>query len=188
MLQSLYILPIVLIVWKAQGPHGSLALSVAPALVAVAAQLAAALAFLAAASEEAGDFVAAAPVAPGEILRRKLEAVATPVALFLALPLIGVTVVNPRVGFVTFCYACVAATSTASLNFWKPLENRRGDLIKTHAQNKLVGMVEHALSLCWAVSALLAAFGRWTALAPALVALVLLALNAPRRKSAPVPV
>ena len=181
LLQSLYTLPVAVVIWKSLGPNGSLALSVAPALVAIAAQLAAALAFLAASSEDAGDFVATAPVAVKELLQRKLEAVALPVALFLALPLAGVAWADPRIGLLTLIFALAAGASTASLNFWKPLENKRGDLIKTHAQNKLVGLVEHGLSMCWAVSALLACFGRWEALAPALGALALLALNAPRR-------
>ncbi len=182
LLQSLYTLPVALVIWKSLGPDGSLALSVAPALVAIAAQLAAALAFLAASSEDAGDFVATAPVAAGEILRRKLEAVAAPVAIFLFMPLLGVAWADPRIGLVTIAFACFAAASTASLNFWKPLKNKRGDLIKTHAQNKLVGLVEHGLSLCWAIAALLAGMGHWLAVLPTLAALVLLRLNAPRRE------
>ncbi len=184
LLQSLYTLPVALVIWKSLGPHGSLAISIAPALVAIAAQLAAALAFLAASSEDAGDFVATAPVGSDEILRRKLEAIAAPVALFLALPLLAVAWADPRTGFVTLAFACAAAASTASLNFWKPLKNRRGDLIKTHAQNKLVGLVEHGLSLCWAIAALLACFGHWAALLPGLAAVALLGLNAPKREKA----
>jgi ABC-2 type transport system permease protein len=181
LLQSLYTLPVALVIWKSLGPDGSLALSVAPALVAIAAQLAAALAFLAASSEDAGDFVATAPVAARVILRHKIEAIAAPVALFLLIPMLGVVWADRRIGLVTLAFACVAAGSTASLNFWKPLKNKRGDLIKTHAQNKLVGLVEHGLSLCWAIAALLAGLGQWVAVLPVLAALVLLGLNAPRR-------
>ncbi len=182
LLQSLYTLPVALVIWKTLGSNGSLALSICPALVAIAAQLAAALAFLAASSEDAGDFVATAPVPRPEMLRRKLEAIAAPVALFLALPALGVTIANPRIGLLTCGFAVLAAASTASLNFWKPLQNRRGDLIKTHAQNKLVGLVEHGLSVCWALAAFLVCLGEWEmALAPAAGALVLLWLNAPRR-------
>ncbi|MBB4198530.1 hypothetical protein CCR94_03685 [Rhodoblastus sphagnicola] len=183
LLQSLYTLPIALVIWKALGV-GSVAVSVSPALVAVAAQLAAALAFLAASSEEAGDFVATAPVSPHELLRRKLEAVAAPVALFLALPLAALVWADAFVGVVTIAFALAAAASTAALNFWKPLQNRRGDLIKTHAQNKLVGLVEHGLSLAWAIAALLACLDRWEAVAPVGAALALLWLNAPRKARA----
>uniref|UniRef100_UPI0035B36AEA hypothetical protein n=1 Tax=Rhodoblastus sp. TaxID=1962975 RepID=UPI0035B36AEA len=165
LLQSLYTLPVALVIWKSMGPNGSIALSVAPALVAIAAQLSAALAFLAASSEDAGDFVATAPVAPGEILRRKIEAIAVPVALLLALPMAGVIFASPRIGAIALLCGAAAAASTAALNFWKPLENRRGDLIKTHAQNKLVGLVEHGLSICWALAALLLCLGSWLAAA-----------------------
>jgi ABC-2 type transport system permease protein len=180
LLQSLYTLPVALIIWKSLGPNGSVALSVAPALVAIAAQLSAALAFLAGSSEDAGDFVATAPVPPGEILRRKIEAIAVPVALLLALPLASVTFAAPRIGLVTLICAAAGAASTAILNFWKPLENRRGDLIKTHAQNKLVGLIEHGLSICWALAALLFCLGSWTGLAPVALALALLWANKPR--------
>jgi ABC-2 type transport system permease protein len=182
LLQSLYTLPIALVIWQALGREGAVAVSISPALVAIAAQLSAALAFLAASSEEAGDFVAAAPVAPGEILRRKLEAVAAPVTLFLAIPLVALAVAAPFVGFVTIGFSLAAAGATAALNFWKPLENRRGDLIKTHAQNKLVSLVEHGLSLAFAIAALLACLHRWEAILPVVAALALLWLNAPRKK------
>jgi ABC-2 type transport system permease protein len=181
LLQSLYTLPIALVIWQALGREGAVAVSVSPALVVIAAQLAAALAFLAASSEEAGDFVATAPVGANEILRRKLEAVAAPVAVFLALPLAALVWADTFVGAVTLVCGVAAAAATAALNFWKPLQNRRGDLIKTHAQNKLVSLVEHGLSLSFAIAALLACLHRWEAVLPVGAALVLLGLNAPRR-------
>ena len=165
---------------KALGGAGAVAVSISPALVAIAAQLAAALAFLAASGEEAAELVATAPVSAGEVLRRKLEAVAAPVALFLALPLAALAWADAFVGAVTLVFGVAAAGSTAALNFWKPLENRRGDLIKTHAQNKLVGLVEHGLSLCFAIGALLACLHRFEAALPAGAALALLWLNAPK--------
>ena len=184
LLQSLYTLPIALILWKTQGPNGSVALSVSPALVAISAQLAAALAFLAASSEEAAEMIATAPIASDEMLRRKLEAVAVPVAMLLALPLAGVVIVSPRIGVVTLICAAAAAASTAALNFWKPLENRRGDLIKTHAQNKIVGLVEHGLSISWAVAALIFSFGSWLGLVGVAGAAVLLWASKPRGRPA----
>jgi len=96
------------------------AVSISPVLVAIAAQLAAALAFLAASSEEAGELVATAPVSAGEVLRRKLEAVVAPVALFLALPLLALAWAGAFVGAVALVFGLAAAGSTAALNFWKP--------------------------------------------------------------------
>ena len=180
LLQSLYTLPIALVIWKALGGAGAVAVSISPALVAIAAQLAAALAFLAASGEEAGELMATAPVSAGEVLRRKLEAVAAPVALFLALPLAALAWADAFVGAVTLVFGLAAAGSTAALNFWKPLENRRGDLIKTQAQNKLVSLVEHGLSLCFAIGALLACLHRFEAALPVGTALALLWLNAPK--------
>ena len=51
---------------------------------------------------------------PGEMLRRKLEAIALPVALFLALPFAGVIASDPRIGLLTFVFAVLAAASTAA--------------------------------------------------------------------------
>ncbi|MCI4677662.1 hypothetical protein K9U39_02945 [Rhodoblastus acidophilus] len=184
LLQSLYTLPVALIIWKSLGPNGSIALSVSPALVAIGAQLSAALAFLASSSEEASEMIATAPVAPGEILRRKLEAVAAPVAILLVLPLAGVAWASPRIGLVTLLCAAAAAASTATLNFWKPLKNRRGDLIKTHAQNKIVGLVEHGLSIFWAVAALMFSLGSWLGLVPVVCAGALLLASKPRAGAA----
>ncbi len=184
LLQSLCAFPIAFSIWKSMGPHASIALAVSPALVTIGAQLSASLAFLAAASEEASEMIAAAPVAPHEILRRKLEAVAAPVVVLLALPFAGVAWASPRVGLVVLLCAAAAAVSTATLNFWKPLKNRRGDLIKTHAQNKIVSLVEHGLSICWAVAAFVLAAGSWFGLVPAFCAGALLWANKPRAASA----
>ena len=55
--------------------------------------------------------------------------------------------------------------------------------MRRHAQSKLVGLMEHLLALFWALAAMLACFGSPMALAPALCALLVLALNRPKREN-----
>lgn len=95
-LQIIYTLPIAVMIWRSQGPDGDIAMSVAPALVVIASQIAASLAWLTISSEDAPEFLASAPVTRREIERRKLEAIALPLACFLALPLVGIAFFSPK--------------------------------------------------------------------------------------------
>ncbi len=180
LLQVIYTMPVSVVLWRAQGPDGSIALSIAPALVVVAAHISASLAWLAISSEDAPEFLASAPVTRGEIERRKLEAIAGPLALLFAAPLIGMWMVMPKAAYLTLAFALCAAASTALLNLWHPVPGRRGDLMRRHSQSKLVGMIEHALSLFWATALALAAYRSLWALAPSAAALALLWANRPK--------
>ncbi|MCC2105924.1 MAG: hypothetical protein KDJ20_18805, partial [Hyphomicrobiales bacterium] len=53
-----------------------------------------------------------------------------------------------------------------------------------HSQSKLVAMMEHMLSLLWAVALALTAFGSWAAIAPVLCAIFLLWTQRPRARPA----
>ena len=71
LLQIIYTMPVSVVLWRAQGPDGSIALAVAPALVVVAAHISASLAWLTISSEDAPEFLATAPVSRGEIERAR---------------------------------------------------------------------------------------------------------------------
>ena len=179
-LQIIYTLPVSLVLWKSLGPDSSVALAVAPAIVVVAAQVAASLAWLTISSEDAPEFLITAPLAKGEVSRRKLEAVAAPVALILAIPLIGMMLLSPVAALITALFAAAAAASTILLNVWRPVPGQRGDVMRRHSQSKLVGLMEHCLALFWAVGMALAGFGSGWAALPVGLALGLLWLNRPR--------
>ena len=51
--------------------------------------------------------------------------------------------------------------------------SRRGLVLRSHSQSKLVGLMEHLVSILWAVSAAIAVSGSWAAVAPSLCLLVL---------------
>jgi len=180
MLQIIYTMPISVVLWRAMGPNGSLALATAPALVAVASNVSASLAWLAISSEDAPEFLATAPVSRREIERRKLEAIALPLIVIVALPLAFVWTAGFKAGFVTTAYVLAAATAAALLNLWHPVPGRRNDILRRHSQSKLVAMMEHMLSLLWAVALALTAFGSWTAAIPIACALFLLWTQRPK--------
>jgi ABC-2 type transport system permease protein len=180
LLQIVYTLPIAVVLWRSQGGAGSIGVSVAPAVVVIASQIAASLAWLAISSEDAPEFIATAPVTRREVERRKLEAIGLPLALFLAAPILGLAFYSIFVAALTALFCAGAAASTALLNLWHPMPGRRAQVLRRHSQSKLVAVVEHMLSLCWALAMALASLGSaWTA--PAIGAAVgLLWLNRPR--------
>ena len=185
MLQIIYTMPISVVLWRAMGPNGSLALATAPALVAVASNVSASLAWLAISSEDAPEFLATAPVTRTEVERRKLEAIALPLVVIIALPLAFVWSAGLRAGAITTVYVAAAAIAAALLNLWHPVPGRRGDILRRHSQSKLVAMIEHMLALFWAVALALTAFGSWTALLPAALAVGLLWTQKPKAALVP---
>ncbi len=182
-LQIIYTMPISVVLWRAMGPNGSVALATAPALVAVASNVAASLAWLTISSEDAPEFLVTAPVTPGEIERRKLEAVALPVAILFATPVAVIFMSSWQAGAITLFYVVAAATCAALLNLWNPVVGRRSDLLRRHSQSKLVGIIEHLLSLFWALAFALTAFGSPWALAPIAGAIGVLLTQRPRRRT-----
>ncbi|MFO1115647.1 MAG: hypothetical protein U1E28_08195 [Beijerinckiaceae bacterium] len=182
-LQIVYTTPISVVLWRAMGPDGSLALAAAPALVAVASNVSASLAWLTLSSEDAPEFLATAPVTRREIERRKLEAIALPLAVLCGSPATLIFLTSWKAGFVTLFYVAAAATSTALLNLWHPVPARRGDLFRRHSQSKLIGMIEHLLSLFWALALALTYFESWWALAAIGCALAVLLSQKPRDRN-----
>ncbi|MDF2120107.1 hypothetical protein PY365_31550 [Roseiarcaceae bacterium H3SJ34-1] len=179
LLQVIYTLPISIVVWRSLGTQSAIAVSVAPAIVVIASQIAASLAWLTISSEDAPDFLASAPVTRAEVERRKLEAIALPLALFLALPLIGLAIFSLSAALWTVLFATCAALSTALLNLWHPMPGRRTMVMRRHSQSKIVGMIEHLLSLLWAVAMVLTVLGSVFAALPILLVLTVLWFNRP---------
>jgi ABC-2 type transport system permease protein len=179
-LQIVYTMPISVVIWRAMGPGGSIAMATAPALVAVASNVSASLAWLTISSEDAPEFLTTAPVTRREVERRKLEAIALPLAVLIGGPITMIFLTSWQGGAVTLLYVVAAATSTALLNLWHPVPAKRGDLFRRHSQSKIVGMIEHLLSLFWAVALALTAFQSPWALAPVACAIAVLMTQKPK--------
>ena len=184
-LQVIYTLPVAIVIWRSQGPGGDIAMSVGPAVVVIASQISASLAWLSISSEDAPEFLASAPVSRPEIERRKLEAIALPLACFLALPMLGLAWFSPRAALYTLVFATGASLSTAFLNLWHPMPARRVMVLRRHTQSKLIAMVEHLLSLLWAVALVMAVLQTTlTAIPLAIIAGIMFA-SRPRSKQTP---
>jgi ABC-2 type transport system permease protein len=180
-LQVIYTLPIGVLIWHSTSLHGSIALSAGPTIVVVACQVSASFAWLVISSEEAPDLLQASPVSRRAVEIRKLQAIAPPLAVLLGPPLLILAWFEPASAALTLAFGICAATSSALLNFWHPMPGRRAEVLRRHAQSKLVGLMEHLLSLTWAIAIVLALLGSALALAPIAFAGILLYVNRPAR-------
>ena len=181
LMQILYTLPLSVVLWRNGGVTGSPAIAFAPALVVIAAQMAGALAWVALSGEDAPDFLASAPVTRRDIDRGKLEAIAAPILCVVALPLIGLAIASPFGAAMALAFGLGASASSALVNLWRQEPAPRRMVLRRHAQSKLVGLIEHAISFLWAIACALAIFGSWYALAP--LAMAAFALWLTRRRA-----
>jgi ABC-2 type transport system permease protein len=154
-MQAIYTLPIIGGLWRLQPQDEAIAFLLGPTAVIVAAQLSASLAWVAISSEDAPDLLAAAPVSASDQRRRKLEAVATPLALVLAPLVIGLGFISLADAAIVAACAIGAAGSTALINLWRPAPARRIALGRRHSQSKLVALVEHFIAILWGMMTLL---------------------------------
>jgi ABC-2 type transport system permease protein len=179
-LQVVYMLPISFILWRNGGVTSSPGVVFTPLIVVVGAQLAGSLAWLALSGEDAPDLLRAAPVSAGQIQRHKIQAVLTPIALLLAAPIAALALASAWSAFCAAIFAFGAAVSTALLNLWRQSPSRRTMVLHRHSQSKIVGLIEHFLSIVWAVAAVAAVMGSWGALVPVGFGCVVLWLSRPR--------
>ena len=176
-LQAAYTMPVAVILWRHGGPTGSIGVAFTPALVVIAAQLAGALSWIALSAEDAPDFLATAPISRGAVERGKIAAVAQPVALILAAPLAALALASLWAGACAVIFGAGAIASAALVNLSRQSPSRRTLVLRRHAQSKLVGLMEHLVSILWAVAAAIAVIGSWAAVVPVAVAAGALAID-----------
>jgi len=177
LLQAAYTTPLAVILWRGGGPTGTIGVAFTPALVVIAAQLAGALSWIALSAEDAPDFLMTAPVPRPVIERAKIAAIGQPIALILALPLAALAFASPWAGFCALLFGAGAIASAALVNLWRQAPSRRGLVLRRHSQSKLVGMMEHLVSILWAVATAAAVIGSWATAVPLAAVAVVLALN-----------
>jgi ABC-2 type transport system permease protein len=177
LLQAAYTTPLAVILWRGGGPTGTVGVAFTPALVVIAAQLAGALSWIALSAEDAPDFLTTAPLPRAVIERAKIAAIGQPIALILALPLAALAFASPWAGFCALLFGAGAVASAALVNLWRQAPSRRGLVLRRHSQSKLVGMMEHLVSILWAVATTTAVIGSWLTLIPLAAVAAVLALN-----------
>ena len=177
LLQAAYTTPLAVILWRGGGPTGTIGVAFTPALVVIAAQLAGALSWIALSAEDAPDFLTTAPLTRALIERAKIAAIGQPIALILALPLAALAFASPWAGLCALLFGAGAIASAALINLWRQAPSRRGLVLRRHSQSKLVGMMEHLVSILWAVATTTAVVGSWATLVPLAAIAAVLALN-----------
>jgi ABC-2 type transport system permease protein len=177
LLQAAYTTPLAVILWRNGGPTGTVGVAFTPALVVIAAQLAGALSWIALSAEDAPDFLTTAPLPRAVIERAKIAAIGQPIALILALPLAALAFASPWAGLCALLFGAGAIASAALVNLWRQAPSRRGLVLRRHSQSKLVGMMEHLVSILWAIATTTAVIGSWTTVVPLAAVAAVLALN-----------
>lgn len=177
LLQAAYTTPLAVILWRGGGATGTVGVAFTPALVVIAAQLAGALSWIALSGEDAPDFLTTAPLSRAVIERAKIAAIGQPIALVLALPLAALAFASPWAGFCALLFGAGAIASSALVNLWRQAPSRRGLVLRRHSQSKLVGMMEHLVSILWAVATTTAVIGSWATVVPLAAVAAVLALN-----------
>jgi ABC-2 type transport system permease protein len=173
LMQMLYLLPPALMLWRSFEQGGGLELLV-PVLVMAAGQLAGGLAWLAISGEDAPDLVATAPVPASFVLRAKIEAVLGAVAVIFAPLVVALAFASPWHALIAGCGIAVAAAAATAVQFWFRSRARRSQFRRRQVSSRLATFAEAFSSIGWAATAAVAAISLWLAVAPAILALLVL--------------
>jgi ABC-2 type transport system permease protein len=187
LMQMLYLVPPALMLWRSfDRGNGALQLLV-PVLVMAAGQLAGGLAWLAISGEDAPDLVATAPVPPRFILRAKIKAVLGAVAIIFA-PLVAVfAIASLWHALVAGTGIAIAAAAATAVQFWFRSQAKRSQFRRRQVSSRLATFAEAFSSIGWAATAAVAVASLWLAVAPAVLALLVLGsayMLSPRARNA----
>ena len=175
LMQMLYLVPPALLLWRsfAAGGAGTYGLLV-PVLVMAAGQLSGGLAWLTISGEDAPDLVATAPVPERFVLQAKIEAVLGIIALvfipFVAILAFG----SPWHALVTACGVIIAAASATAIQLWFRTQAKRSQFRRRQISSRVATFAEAASSIAWAATAAVAAINLLLAIAPAVMAAIVL--------------
>lgn len=182
--QLLYLLPPALLLARNFGQSTGAYVVVVMVLVTVGGQLAGALAWLAISGEDAPELVKTAPIAPGSVIRAKVEAVFGAVALLLGPVVVGLAVLSPYHAFATAVGIAIAAASTIRIQLWFRAQAKRSHFRRRHTSSRIATFGEALVSFSWAAAAGLAtshSVFAWLSAAVALIILVLVRAVSPRK-------
>jgi len=169
LMQIIYLLPPVYLLWQNFGETGTLTLIV-PVLVMAAGQLAGGLAWITVSGEDAPDLVTSAPITRRQMIRAKVEAVFGALAMVLAPLLLALAVASPRSAFVAVLGIVVAASAAIAIQLWFAVQAKRSHFRRRHTSSRIATFAETFSSLLWAGTAGAVAVGTWLAIVPAILA------------------
>jgi ABC-2 type transport system permease protein len=175
LMQLLYLLPPALLLWRGFGEDSNALAVLVPVLVMAAGQLAGGLAWIAVSGEDAPELVGSAPVAPGQIMRAKLEAVLGAIAVVFMSFVAALALASPRHALIAALGIIVASACAVAIQLWFRSQARRGDFRRRQISSRTATFAEAFSSISWAATAALAAAGSLLAFPIAAAALAVLA-------------
>ncbi len=171
LMQMLYLIPPAVLLWRSfDAGNGAYQLLV-PVLVMAAGQLAGGLAWLAISGEDSPDLVASAPIPSGFIVRAKIEAVLGVIAVVFAPLVAALAIASPWHALVTAVGIVVAAAAATTIQLWFRSQAKRSQFRRRQVSSRLATFAEAFSSIGWAATAAVAAASLTLAIAPALLAL-----------------
>jgi ABC-2 type transport system permease protein len=176
LMQLLYLLPPALFLWRSLQEGSSALLVVVPVLVMAAGQLAGGLAWLAISGENAPDLIASAPIEPHAVIRAKVEAITSCIALVFA-PFVVIFLYVSSFYALTAALGIVAAAGAAVLiQFWFRTQAKRSHFRRRQTSSRIATFAEASSSIAIAATAVLAAAETWFAVLAAVAAVCILVI------------
>jgi ABC-2 type transport system permease protein len=174
-MQMLYLIPPAVLLWRSFDDGNGAYNLLVPVLVMAAGQLAGGLAWLAISGEDAPDLVATAPVPASFILRAKVEAVLGVIAVVFA-PMVAVlAILSPWHALVASGGIVIATTAATAIQLWFRSQAKRSQFRRRQVSSRVATFAEAFSSIGWAATAAVASVSLVLAIAPALIALLVVA-------------
>lgn len=169
----LYLLPLAFLLLRNAGEHARFAIPASVAALAfMTGQVSGTLSWVTVSAEDAPDLLAASPAAIAVLIRAKLAAALTPVAVLLAIPLAALIVLSPVAGLAATAGCAAAAAASSLINTWYNRPGKRSDFRRRRAGSWVSAIAQTFVTTMIGFAAALAAWPSIFALAPALVAVV----------------
>lgn len=175
LMQVFYLLPPALMLWKGFGAGGAVPTVVVPVLVMASGQLAGGLAWLAISGEDAPQLVATAPIRRRSIIRAKVEAVLTVVAVLVGPIIMALALFDLWLALICSFGIIASSCSATAIQLWFRSQARRSNFRRRQTSSRVSTFAEAFSSIFWAGTAALWANGSPYALILAGLALVTLA-------------
>jgi ABC-2 type transport system permease protein len=172
LMQMLYLIPPAVLLWRSFADGNGAFQILVPVLVMASGQLAGGLAWLAISGEDAPDLVATAPITPRTVVRAKIGAVLSVIAIVFC-PLVAVlTLASSWYAVITSLGIVVSAAAATSIQFWFRSQAKRSQFRRRQVSSRFATFAEAFSSIGWAATAAVAASSLWLAVVPGLLALL----------------
>jgi ABC-2 type transport system permease protein len=174
LMQLLYLLPAVFLLWHNFYDRGNAMALLVPVLIMAAGQFGGGLAWLAVSGEDAPELIASAPVSAARVLRAKTEAVLGGVAAVFGPFVVLLAAIAPFNALTTLAGVGIAAGSATVIQFWFRTQARRSLFRRRQTSSRFATFAEALSSIGWAGTGALAAAGTWLAVVPGLIVVAII--------------